>query len=92
MGTSRLKCLQNYCQDFPFDRHVIRLQNLDFVWRSYKDDDDFFDSMKIATSSNSVRWYRDFSEKSRAWALRDCFELEIYGRRQEFGSFQKDDL
>ncbi|CAE7469467.1 unnamed protein product [Symbiodinium natans] len=34
-------------KDFPFDRHVIRLQNLDFVWRSYKDDDDFFDSMKI---------------------------------------------
>mmetsp|Transcript_23919 Transcript_23919/g.53844 ORF Transcript_23919/g.53844 Transcript_23919/m.53844 type:complete len:412 (-) Transcript_23919:100-1335(-) len=34
-------------KDFPFDRHVIHLQNLDFVWRSQKDHDDFFDSMKI---------------------------------------------
>ena len=41
-------------QDFPFDRHVIRLQNLDFVWRSYKDDDDFFDSMKIAPCSEGA--------------------------------------
>eukprot|EP00933_Yihiella_yeosuensis_P007292 TRINITY_DN112254_c0_g1_i1.p1 TRINITY_DN112254_c0_g1~~TRINITY_DN112254_c0_g1_i1.p1 ORF type:complete len:453 (-),score=35.10 TRINITY_DN112254_c0_g1_i1:154-1512(-) len=33
---------------FPFDRQVLNLQQLDFVWRSSKDDDDYFNSMKIA--------------------------------------------
>ncbi|CAJ1461173.1 unnamed protein product [Effrenium voratum] len=35
-------------KDFPFDRHIISLKHVDFVWRSHKDDDDFFDSMQIA--------------------------------------------
>ena len=34
-------------QDFPFDRHIISLKHCDFVWRTEKDDDDFFDSMQI---------------------------------------------
>ena len=29
-------------QDFPFDRHIISLKHCDFVWRTEKDDDDFF--------------------------------------------------
>ncbi|CAK8988891.1 Uncharacterized protein SCF082_LOCUS1570 [Durusdinium trenchii] len=36
-----------HLQDFPFDRHIISLKHVDFVWRIEKDDDDFFDSMQI---------------------------------------------
>mmetsp|Transcript_20494 Transcript_20494/g.36829 ORF Transcript_20494/g.36829 Transcript_20494/m.36829 type:complete len:457 (-) Transcript_20494:58-1428(-) len=34
-------------KDFPFDRQVINLQQLDFVWRSAKDDDNYYNSMKV---------------------------------------------
>eukprot|EP00438_Fugacium_kawagutii_P017478 Skav217974 [mRNA] locus=scaffold496:47203:52733:- [translate_table: standard] len=43
--------------DFPFDRHIISLKHCDFVWRTEKDDDDFFDSMQIvwlAVESKSI--------------------------------------
>lgn len=36
-----------YVEDFPFDRQVINLQQLDFVWRTNKDDDDFYNTMKV---------------------------------------------
>ncbi|CAE7921858.1 unnamed protein product [Symbiodinium necroappetens] len=47
--------------DFPFDRHVICLQQIDFVWRVHRDDDTFYDSMKVAwldveTSSVLAEW------------------------------------
>lgn len=34
-------------KDFPFDRQIINLQRLDFVWRSAKDDDDYHNTMKV---------------------------------------------
>ncbi|CAE7203972.1 unnamed protein product, partial [Symbiodinium natans] len=47
--------------EFPFDRHVICLQQIDFVWRVHRDDDTFYDSMKVAwldieTSSVLAEW------------------------------------
>mmetsp|Transcript_2372 Transcript_2372/g.5628 ORF Transcript_2372/g.5628 Transcript_2372/m.5628 type:complete len:429 (-) Transcript_2372:76-1362(-) len=46
---------------FPFDRHVICLHSIDFVWRVHRDDDTFYDSMKVAwldveTSSVLAEW------------------------------------
>eukprot|EP00931_Biecheleriopsis_adriatica_P043122 TRINITY_DN24653_c0_g1_i2.p1 TRINITY_DN24653_c0_g1~~TRINITY_DN24653_c0_g1_i2.p1 ORF type:complete len:446 (-),score=63.15 TRINITY_DN24653_c0_g1_i2:41-1378(-) len=51
-------------KDFPFDRQVISLQRLDFVWRSNKDDDDFFNTMKVVwltvvSKSMLVEWSTD---------------------------------
>lgn len=34
--------------DFPFDRQILDLQQLHFVWRSSKEDDDYFNTMKVA--------------------------------------------
>mmetsp|Transcript_109200 Transcript_109200/g.307945 ORF Transcript_109200/g.307945 Transcript_109200/m.307945 type:complete len:405 (-) Transcript_109200:50-1264(-) len=34
-------------KEFPFDRQIIDLQRLDFVWRSHKSDDDFYNTMKV---------------------------------------------
>mmetsp|Transcript_105660 Transcript_105660/g.187893 ORF Transcript_105660/g.187893 Transcript_105660/m.187893 type:complete len:377 (+) Transcript_105660:63-1193(+) len=33
---------------FPFDRQVINLQELAFVWRTSKDDDNYYNPMKVA--------------------------------------------
>jgi hypothetical protein len=43
-----------HVEDFPFDRQVINLQQLDFVWRSNKDDDDYYNTMKVV-------WLRVFT-------------------------------
>ncbi|CAJ1400541.1 unnamed protein product [Effrenium voratum] len=48
-------------RDFPFDRHVISLHQIDFVWRPSKDDPTFYDSMKVVwlrvdTSSVLSEW------------------------------------
>jgi hypothetical protein len=46
---------------FPFDRHILNLERLEFVWRPQKDDADYYKSMKLAcltveTSSMLPEW------------------------------------
>lgn len=36
-----------WVRDFPFDRHVISLHQMDFVWRPSKDEATFYDTMKV---------------------------------------------
>uniref|UniRef100_A0A7S4Q8F6 Neurotransmitter-gated ion-channel ligand-binding domain-containing protein n=1 Tax=Alexandrium monilatum TaxID=311494 RepID=A0A7S4Q8F6_9DINO len=36
-----------HMENFPFDRQVINLEQLDFVWRSEKDEADYYKSMKV---------------------------------------------
>jgi hypothetical protein len=47
--------------NFPFDRQILNLERLDFVWRAEKDDTDYFNSMKvvffdISTESMLCEW------------------------------------
>jgi len=47
---------------FPFDRHILNLERLEFVWRPQKDDADYYKSMKLAcltveTSSMLPEWH-----------------------------------
>ncbi|CAK0884507.1 unnamed protein product [Prorocentrum cordatum] len=47
--------------NFPFDRHMLNLEGLEFVWRSDKDDADYHKSMKVVefttdTSSMLPEW------------------------------------
>lgn len=47
---------------FPFDRHFLNLERLEFVWRPQKDDADYYKSMKLAcltveTSSMLPEWH-----------------------------------
>merc|ERR1712050_418109 len=37
-----------WVKSFPFDRQVICLPSVDFVWRTCKEDDNFFRTMKIS--------------------------------------------
>jgi len=51
-GTSTLLiegCKNFHMEDFPFDRQIINLEHFHFVWRSHKDHDDYFKSMKVAS-------------------------------------------
>mmetsp|Transcript_48970 Transcript_48970/g.94640 ORF Transcript_48970/g.94640 Transcript_48970/m.94640 type:complete len:446 (-) Transcript_48970:69-1406(-) len=49
-GTSTF-LLQGYkifhMENFPFDRHVINLENIEFVWRPEKESADYYKSMKV---------------------------------------------
>jgi len=36
-----------HMENFPFDRHVINLENIDFVWRPEKESTDYYKSMKV---------------------------------------------
>jgi len=38
-----------YMQNFPFDRQILDLERMEFVWRSQKDDADYYKSMKIVS-------------------------------------------
>jgi hypothetical protein len=47
--------------DFPFDRHILTLERIEFVWRSHKDEADYHKSMRIVsfevhTSSLLPEW------------------------------------
>lgn len=49
-------------KEFPFDRHILNLERLEFVWRPQKDDADYYKSMKLAcltveTSSMLPEWH-----------------------------------
>jgi len=41
------KCFQMH--QFPFDRHILNLERLEFVWRPDKDAADYYKSMKICS-------------------------------------------
>ncbi|CAK0871915.1 unnamed protein product, partial [Prorocentrum cordatum] len=47
--------------DFPYDRHTLQLERMEFVWRTHKDDDDYFKAMRLVsfevrTSSMLPEW------------------------------------
>lgn len=47
--------------DFPFDRHILNLERIEFVWRSHKDEADYHKAMRLVsfevhTSSLLPEW------------------------------------
>lgn len=38
-----------HMENFPFDRQVVNLEQVDFVWRPDKDDADYYKSMKVVS-------------------------------------------
>jgi hypothetical protein len=43
-----------HMENFPFDRQILDLERLDFVWRPDKDDADYYKMMKIASFTMNV--------------------------------------
>jgi len=43
-----------HMQNFPFDRHIINLENIDFVWRPEADSADYFKSMKVVVLTTDL--------------------------------------
>lgn len=71
-----------HLQDFPFDRHIISLKHCDFVWRTEKDDDDFFDSMQIVwltVESKSIlpEWIAGESDLMAIAPVREMLGAEV---------------
>jgi len=61
-----------WVRDFPFDRHVISLHQMDFVWRPSKDEATFYDTMKVVwlcVDTTSV--LSDWSPKSAVVSVDD---------------------
>jgi len=81
-------------REFPFDRQIINLQELEFAWRTCKDDDDFYNPMKVAwLQVNLCSMLSEWSqEASLITPLSTCdaakvpyatrFQIELYIERR----------
>lgn len=78
-----------WVRDFPFDRHVISLHQMDFVWRPHKDDDTFYDTMKVVwLKIDTTSVLSDWNPKDAVVTVgeSDAKTAEKSGRESEFAS------
>jgi hypothetical protein len=71
-------------QDFPFDRQVINLDLFEFVWRSDKDSDYYFEAMKLVTfTAETISMLPEWDTYP---AIMECRNKKKPGSGPSFGS------